>query len=152
MTLRNHALLLLARREHSRFELQRKLQKKFTDQQEINKTIDDLNAEGWQSDQRFAAAYLRSRITKGYGPIYIRNELHTRGVVAEIIEQCIAEAEVNWFELANEVRLKRFGITIPKEFALRAKQMRFLQYRGFDFECIQFAVQNNNDRGVMNDN
>ena len=58
------------------------------------------------------------------------------GVVAAVLEDC----EQDWIELAKEVRLKKFGARLPQDFNAKAKQMRFLQYRGFEQAHIQVAV------------
>jgi regulatory protein len=61
----------------------------------------------------------------------LRQELMARGVADEYIEQALAESECNWQALAEQVRRKRFGGQMPKDFKEKAKQLRFLQYRGF---------------------
>jgi regulatory protein len=130
------AVSLLANREHSALELSRKLQNAGFDTDEVEKTLHDLQQANLQSDERFAENYLRSRANKGYGELRIRNELKERGVASELISECLYKAEIDWFSLAVEVRCKRFGESNPEEYKERAKQQRFLQYRGFSHEQI----------------
>lgn len=96
-----------------------------------------------QSDARFAASFVRSRILRGQGVIRIKGELRQRGVDQETLNDAftaVVESEhVDWFELARDTLSRRFttpGET-PKE---RAKRERFLASRGFDFEQIRYAL------------
>ncbi|MGB5621179.1 MAG: regulatory protein RecX, partial [Gammaproteobacteria bacterium] len=74
------------------------------------------------------------------GPLRIRRELEERGVSGELIEIAFDEAGTDWAACAAGVRRKRFGPAIPAEFPDKAKQMRFLQYRGFAPDQIRAAV------------
>lgn len=139
--IRKAAISLLARREHSCQELQRKLQKKGSDAAAIQAVLDDLCAKSLQSDARFTASYIRSRIAKGYGPLSIRSELQARGIAGELIEQHLTEADVDWLVLAAQVRQKRFGEHLPGDFSERVQQARFLQYRGFTQEHITMVFR-----------
>lgn len=131
-----HAADLLARREHSATELEQKLKKADHPDDEIDAAIADLQAKNLQSDSRFAEQFVRNRIQKGLGELRIRQELKQRGVDSTIQDSALAEAEADWFELAFAVRCKRFGEAVPDDARQRAKQQRFLQYRGFTFEQI----------------
>ncbi len=133
---RQSAIQLLARREHSRVELHQKLQQRGYPKELIEEQLTKLVNQGLLSDQRFAENYIRSRSNKGYGPVRIINELQQRGVVEEIIATFMNEITKDWFQLAEQVRQKRFGKKIPADFAEKAKQIRFLQYRGFDMAQI----------------
>ena len=140
----NHALNLLARREHSRSELRFKLQRDETYQaEEIENALLRLTEAGLQSDSRFAESYVRYRSQRGMGAQRIRLELKERGVTSELIEQSLQEAEIDWFALAAEVRCKRFGERVPDDFKDRAKQQRFLQYRGFTHDQITESFNKN---------
>jgi regulatory protein len=126
---------LLARREHSITELVRKLGTDF-DHDDIIIVIDKLTKANLQSDQRFAENYLRYRSQRGFGYQKIRQELKERGVDTELISAALAESDIDWFTLAAGVRCKRFGEQQPADYKDRAKQQRFLQYRGFTHEHI----------------
>jgi regulatory protein len=137
------ALALLARREHSRFELRRKLLAK-TDQDDANvidEVLQSLSDQGLQSDTRFAEAYVRMRSERGYGPLRIALELSERGLNEAVFDQFLTPEDDFWFALITRVRQKRFGKSLPSDFAERARQMRFLQYRGFTHEQIQATVK-----------
>lgn len=129
------ALRILARRDHSCAELRRKLIEKGHAREEVDSLLQKLVDQRLLNDARFAEGFVRSRIAKGYGPIRIAAELAQRGVAEELIEQQIEGFD--WLEYAHDVRQKRFGKKTVKDFAEQAKEMRFLQYRGFTVEQIR---------------
>lgn len=131
---------LLARREHSRQELQTKLGTKGHDPAEIEPVLQDLSREGLLSDERFAEAFVASRLQRGSGPVKIARELQQRGISDEIIANSLDERDENWFRSAIRVRVKKFGSSLPEDFTERVRQMRFLQYRGFTMAQIKSAV------------
>ena len=138
--IRQRAVALLARREHAYFELKLKLVAKGFDVELIAVVLDKLVSEQLLSDYRFAENYVRYRVGKGYGPFRIRSELQERRVDERIISEYLA-GDWGWFELAAEVKRRRFGITPPVDTAMCAKQQRFLQYRGFTSEQINAALR-----------
>jgi regulatory protein len=135
--LRKKALDLLARREHSVVELQRKLlaywQKKNQDDvaQTAAEVLAKLQSEGLVSDERFTEAFVRYRKNNGYGPLRIQAELRERGVSDKIQASYLDFGDPQWLERTVQVRCKRFGAELPKDYKERARQARFLQYRGF---------------------
>ncbi len=129
----------LARREYGQTELIKKLADKGYDRSVAEQAVNKLTEDGLQSDQRFAEAFVQSRINQGKGPVRIRLDLGQRGVGDAVIELAIEEASANWFELARDVRLRKFGTGKPSDFKAKAKQMRFLQYRGFEQDHVQAA-------------
>ena len=131
------AMSLLARREHSRFELQQKLSNRFSDCSElIQQVSQQLADEALQCDRRFADAFVAMRIRKGQGPIRIEKELAQRSVSAEIIAQALQAYDSQWPELAYSVWKKKYGMTKAR-LQDRAKQSRFMLYRGFSMEHIK---------------
>jgi len=137
---RNLAMNWLARREHSQAELREKLAAREFEPEIISITVEKLASEGLVSDERFAEALVAVRIRKGQGPVRIRAELKKRGVGAELVQLHVYDAGHDWIALARDVRCKKFGVTVPAEFKDKAKQMRFLEYRGFYNEQIRAAV------------
>lgn len=131
------ALKLLARREHSLRELERKLRQKGFEPQAIQDCLAALEQQRLQSDERFAESYVAARMARGYGPQRIRVELAERGVGDDEIEQQLALTKGEWQARAQEVRRKRFGSELPQDYQERARQARFLQYRGFTSEQIR---------------
>jgi len=131
------ALRLLARREHSERELRHKLTgRKFGDDI-IDTVVAELVAQGLLSDRRFADAYARGRYERGFGPLRIQAELQERGVTADLVRETLAELSGDWLDSAIRQRSKRFGAEPPGDRGERAKQMRFLQQRGFTGDQIR---------------
>ncbi|PHS31151.1 MAG: recombination regulator RecX [Methylophaga sp.] len=135
-SLRQRAMNFLARREHSVYELTTKLVKAEFEYDDIHNVIARLTEQDLQSDQRFADNYTRYRSNRGFGSQKIRQELKERGVAVELINDALEQQDIDWFTLALTVRRKRFGEQKPDDFKERAKQQRFLQYRGFTHEQI----------------
>jgi regulatory protein len=92
------------------------------------------------NDERMAGAVLRSKARRGQGPARVRQAFQAAGLGTEDVEAAMAESP-DWLTLAREVRAKKFGAEIPTDWPTRAKQMRFLQYRGFSKEQISAAFE-----------
>ena len=137
---RKKAMDFLARREYGKSELVRKLADKGYERSVAEEAVARLNDEGLQNDERFAESFVQSRINQGKGPVRIRQELGQRGIADTAVEAALEEAAPDWFALACEIRLKKFGHALPADFAEKARQMRFLEYRGFEQDHIQAAV------------
>ena len=136
---RKKAMAYLARREYGRRELEKKLATAGFDPQVAIAAVGQLQCDGLQDDRRFVDSFARSRIGQGKGPVRILLELSQRGIDGHLIEDVIAELAVDWTALARKVRQKKFGAADPENFREKAKQMRFLQYRGFEQSQIQAA-------------
>jgi regulatory protein len=139
--LRVAALRALTRKEHGTAELQRKLEQKGYARALVQTVLATLTEEGLLSDARYAQAFIRQHAGRGHGPGRIRAELRSRGVADDVMAIAIEAAEVDWAELAAGVRRKRFGRATPRTPLERAKQGRFLQYRGFDSDHVRAAFQ-----------
>ena len=136
-TLRQRALGLLARREHSRAELRRKLSGPDTLPGELEALLDGLVESGLLSDARYAEVFVRSRIERGHGPLRIHRDLRQRGVDDGLARDALAEADVDWRERLAEVHRKRFGTAPPADRREQARRARFLAQRGFDGDAIR---------------
>jgi regulatory protein len=136
-TVRKKAMDLLARREHAVAELQQKLNARDYDEEIVVEVVEQLANEGLVSDARFTEAFVRYRANNGYGPRRIQSELRQRGVDEKMQAAYLDVSDPRWFEQVAEVRCKRFGEALPEDFKERARQARFLQYRGFTSEQIR---------------
>ena len=143
-TLRIKAMDMLARREHSRQEIEEKLIAKLalTGQSRIVlvDVLDHLVSDGLLSDKRFSESLLRSRIQKGQGPLRITRELLKRGVSKELAHQVIQGSDTDWQDLAIRVANKKFRGKEAADIIEKAKRSRFLHYRGFEAEHISQAL------------
>lgn len=134
---RKKAMDLLMRREHAVAELQKKLANKDYDTEIVAEVIERLAEEGLVSDARFTEAFVRYRANNGRGPQRIQSELRERGVDEKIQAAYLDVGDAQWLERAAQVRCKRFGDAPPADFKERARQARFLQYRGFTSEQVR---------------
>ncbi|MGV6859669.1 MAG: regulatory protein RecX [bacterium] len=133
------AVGLLSRREHSELELSNKLRQKGFETLEIEAAVDRLLELDYLSNPRFAESFTRQRVGRGNGPVKIRYELRTRGIPDAMAEAVLEPYRERWIELACEVHQRKFG-EVPKEFKERARQARFLQYKGFSTEHISAVL------------
>lgn len=135
------AMNLLARREHSVRELRNKLQRRFPDDEKIDAQLSQLIVERLQCDVRFAQSYARQRISRGYGPVRLREELRERGVSAADVAAAMDEMEIDWCAVATDVMYKKFGLRDAIDLKEKARRVRFMQYRGFATEHYQRLLQ-----------
>nr|VFJ44231.1 MAG: regulatory protein [Candidatus Kentron sp. DK]VFJ64435.1 MAG: regulatory protein [Candidatus Kentron sp. DK] len=138
--IRQKALALLARREHSARELSRKLTAKGAEPEVAAQVVERLRQENLLSDERFAEGFAHQRIEAGYGPIRIRHELREHGIEGDTIDRYLPRDEEEWRERISKARNKRFGEETPADYRERARQVRFLLYRGFDGEGIRAVL------------
>ena len=132
---------MLSRREHAYQEVLHKLQQKDQHYSQCIPILDEFKLADIQSDTRYASMRVRSGAAKGQGPERIRRECQQWQVDSNAIESAMAENDIDWFELAKQVRVKKFGETLPADQKLKFKQIRFLQYRGFNAEQINYAFE-----------
>lgn len=132
--IRDTALGLLARREHSLLELHHKLTRRGFDSAAVMPVLQQLIADGWLDEQRFADVYASTRIDKGYGPLRIQRELRERGIDDDIIDNILVNLADLWQPKLQQLCQRR--LDAPKDLADKAKQQRFLRHRGFTFEQI----------------
>lgn len=135
------AVQLLSRREQSEYELVQKLCQRGFAKTAVQRVVAKLQERRWQSDQRFAEMFYRSRVEQGYGSIKIKAEMQQRGIAAATIDEIFTSAETDWVALATDRYLRKFGAAKlsqlePKE---RAKRQRFLAQRGFSANHVYAA-------------
>ncbi|MCL6556600.1 MAG: recombination regulator RecX [Burkholderiales bacterium] len=133
LSLRQRALALLARREHSRAELRRKLAA-HAPREELESLLDELSRRGWLSDARFAESLVRAKGAR-LGSLALAHTLRQRGVPEALVQSQLAALSASELERAREVWRRRFG-SPPRDARERARQMRFLQGRGFPLGVI----------------
>lgn len=127
--LRSRALALLARREHTRAELARKLQAAGYDAADVAPLLDEFESKNWLSDRRFAESWVADHRAKS-GSVKLAYELRQRGVPDTVIDEVLRGEEDSELDRARAVWRKKFG-TPPADAAEKARQMRFLLGRGF---------------------
>jgi regulatory protein len=132
---RSGALALLGRREYASGELSEALIRKGYAAQVVAEVVLELADERLLDDTRYAESLVRQLAGRGQGPGRIRQELQEAGIPAALAAQ-VLESGPDWHALAREVRLRKFGAVPPSGWPERARQMRFLQYRGFSNDHI----------------
>jgi regulatory protein len=127
---------LLARREHGRVELTRKLRQRGASPEIIEQELDRLTDEGLLSEARYLESFISYRSRSGYGPARIREELSQRGLQRSDIEQALRESGVDWQAQLLDVWQRKFAGQLPSDPRGRAQQTRFLVYRGFPMDLV----------------
>ena len=134
---RKKAMDFLALREYGQKELINKLRSKGFSDEISSSVVERLTEDGLQNDSRFIESFIRSRIKQGKGQLKITQELEQKNLPSQSIYSALGNLDMNWLELAHEVRIKKFGNNLPDDFNKKAKQIRFLQSRGFENEIIR---------------
>jgi len=136
--IRTAAIVQLARRDFSSFELRKRLTEEGYDAEAAATAIGDLIESRVLDDARFAQNYVAYRARRGQGPVRIRANLKALGVQPELIDAALI-AGPDWRECAQAVRARRFGSSVPESWPEKSRQARFLQYRGFSSDHIRAA-------------
>ena len=155
LSLRARALQYLARREYSRAELRGKLlpyigadgdfgqpQPEHQRPEDLDALLDDLTARGWLSDARAATQLLHAKRSR-FGTERIARELRQKGIAEELIGDVLPGLKETELDAARSVWQKKFG-ALPRDEKEKARQVRFLQSRGFGFDVI-FRVLRTSD-------
>ncbi|MFI4922541.1 MAG: recombination regulator RecX [Burkholderiales bacterium] len=133
-SLRERALRCLARREHSRLELQHKLAPHAEKSDDVQILLDDFERRGWLSEKRLVEQTLHTRRGR-YGVVRIVRELRGKGVSEEAISETKPRIMESELKAAQAVWMKKFN-KLPHNAGERGKQIRFMQGRGFDLDVI----------------
>jgi len=135
-SLRKIAMDFLARREHSEHELRQKLEARHDDSEAVEVVLQQLKDERLQSDERFTEAYVNHRFNAGVGPFKIRYELRQKGIDDLRVDAFLEPLDECWEQMMRQQRARKYGETLPDDYAARMKQARFLQNRGFSPESV----------------
>lgn len=133
------AVALLARRDLPSGELRERLTARGFSADAAAAALAALAAEGAVNDERYAHNYVAYHAGRGRGPIRIGADLRARGLPQELIEAAL-ESGPDWRAAAAAARARRFGKAAPASWRERARQARFLQYRGFSADHIRSAT------------
>ncbi|MBP2280132.1 regulatory protein [Psychrobacter sp. PL19] len=165
------AFYYLSRREHGKAELKQKLIDKEQNPDKIDALLEEFESKGYQSDYRTTLMLIRESIRKGRGRGRIKQDFYQKKIampsnIDELIDMANAESDefrefvddnpdslvegVDWLKLAVIARIKKYGDDIPTEQKDKAKQLRFLQYRGFNtdicFQALRYTLDNLEER------
>lgn len=135
ISLKGRALRLLSGREHSRAELERRLQEFEEAPGDLTRALDELQAKGFISEQRVIESVINRRQAK-LGSARIRQELQSKGLDKDAVIDAVASLQATELDRARDIWNRKFGdvATDAKE---RGKQMRFFASRGFSGDVIR---------------
>lgn len=139
LSLKARALKYLAMREHSRIELRRKLGPHAESVEQVEALLDECEAKGWLSAERFAASMVHRKAAR-YGTLRLQAELAQHRLPDEVSRTAVQALRDTEFERAHALWLKRYG-EIPESPQDRARQSRFLAARGFASEVIRRVLR-----------
>jgi len=137
-----YAITLLARRDYSSGELSRKLAERGYQELAIGPVVEELLATNKLNDERYSQNFVAFRARRGHGPARIRSQLKTSGLSRDTIDEAVKGADApDFLALARAVRSRKYGPEIPADRKERARQARFLQYRGFSTDHIRAVLE-----------
>ncbi|MCW5654972.1 recombination regulator RecX [Hydrogenophaga sp.] len=139
ISLKGRALKLLAAREHSRAELQRKLAPHETEPGELARALDELQSKGFIDEQRVIDSVLHRRASR-LGASRVRQELQAKGLDPQAVANAVAALKDTELARAHDVWRRKFG-RAPGDAVEQARQMRFLLTRGFGAETVRRVVR-----------
>lgn len=127
------SIRLLARRDHSIFELTRKLKKREHSDSAIDSAVQELLDANYLNEERYAELYAEQRMNQGYGPLAIRAKLSQRGIPGHLVQSALRSLQVDWAFQAEQLIHKRFNCAdiSNTDQKVVAKIARFVQARGF---------------------
>jgi regulatory protein len=135
------ALGMLVKREHSRKEIQRKLNARGIGEDDVDAALENLSRSNFQSDERFAEALARTRAGSGFGPVRIRTELGTHGISRELIDEAMESISTDFSDTALRLLSRKFSAEKLKDPAQRRKAVDFLLRRGFEQRMVYATVK-----------
>jgi regulatory protein len=140
LSLKARAVGLLSRREHSRFELERKLAPFAESAEELSLVLDELSKNGWQSDERYTQSWVHRKASL-HGAARIGQDLRQRGVSATEVARVQEQLKLTDLARARGVWQKKFA-NLPQsgDVAEYARQGRFLLSRGFSSDVIRTVL------------
>lgn len=140
--LKNYVLWLLGRQEYSRRELTLKLQQKQATPEFIEALLDWCEEHNFINEQRYIEGFVRRHIAKKHGLKRIQSEAMAKRIDRTLLESVIESFEIDWFQLAQDAYLKKYSNSQDDfDHKEKAKRVRYLMYRGFSYEQIDFAMQ-----------
>lgn len=131
----NIAIGLLSRRDYSIRELTRYLLRSTPDEDMVSAVITQLHEQHFLDDLRIAERERDKGLKKFHGPTRIKQEMKQKGIPDDIITQ-VMEHDINWYDLAEQYRCRKFGVSLPDDPKDKSKQIRHMQYKGYPFQII----------------
>ncbi|MFY8273013.1 regulatory protein RecX [Pseudoalteromonas sp. SSDWG2] len=139
---KNYVLWLLGRQDYSRRDLERKLAQRQVPQDFATELLDWCEQQRFLDDNRYCVGFVHRAIDKRHGPRRITADAQQKGLAKEQVEMVLNDMDVDWFELAYEAYHRKYKpVNETLDYKEKAKRMRYLTARGFDFQHIEFALE-----------
>ncbi|MBG6243311.1 MAG: regulatory protein RecX [Candidatus Symbiopectobacterium sp. Dall1.0] len=132
----DYAITLLAKKDYSSGSLRRLLSKLTEKEEDVDRVVRRLSDNHYLNDTQLINNLIDKHIKKLHGPTRIKQEIRQKGFPQELIEQKIESSGIDWYSMAKEARIRKFSETPPTEQKEKAKQIRYLQYKGFSMDMI----------------
>lgn len=151
------AFYYLSKREHSQSELKKKLLAKGCDTDAVEALLVEFVQKDYQSDLRTALMIIKEGLRLGRGRRHIEQKLWQSGVevnysidqlmhmLGDSFDKTDDNESVDWLKLAVQARCKKYGNSLPTDPKEKARQLRFLQYRGFEMAVCFDALKHSLD-------
>lgn len=136
----DHAVSLLAKKNYASGEMYRQLSRLTESTGDIARVLRRLTDNHALNDAQLLAYLFDKQVKKMHGPTRIKQEMRQKGFPAGLIEQGIDNGDIDWYQLAKEARIKKFGEALPSDSKEKNKQIRHLQYKGFTMDMIFEAL------------
>jgi len=132
----DYAVSYLAKKDYASGELRKMLRRESNDEEIIESVMDKLLSHHYVDDSRLIEKELQKQVNKLHGPTRIKQELRQKGLDTLLIEQAIEDLDVDWFEICQQAKEKKFSDSLPVDAKEKAKMIRYLQYRGHSMTVI----------------
>jgi regulatory protein len=143
-----YAVALLSRRDYSSRELTKKLEERGYLDIAVGPVVEELLATNKINDERYGNNVVAYRARRGQGPARIRGELLRSGLSRAAVDEAVkGEDAPDFIQQARAVRARKFGPELPRDWKERARQARFLQYRGFSTDHIRAVLEGDPEDG-----
>ncbi|WP_199611004.1 regulatory protein RecX [Flocculibacter collagenilyticus] len=135
------AVRMLSQRDYSQQNLADKLLQRGASSDHVTSVIDTCIKEGWLDDERYCERFIAARVASGMGKMRILRDAAQKGIPKNIVETCLNCTEIDWFQSALTAYNRKFSGISVTDYKDKAKCMRYLQYRGFSFDEINYAIE-----------
>lgn len=136
----DYAVSLLVKKNYSSGNMKRQLAKLAEKTDDVEHVLCRLTDNHYLNDAEFITYLFEKHIKKLHGPTRIKQEIRQKGFLQALIEQEIEKGNIDWYVLAKEARVRKFGEALPSDSKEKNKQIRYLQYKGYTMDMIFEAL------------
>ena len=139
----NRLQKLCSKAEYCRADVYRKALKDLEgDAEAAGKVVEQLVADKYVDDARYASAYAREKAgLQGWGPVKIRFQLRAKGVSDAVIASALQEIEPEKAESRLEKLLAAKARTLEGDPQFRLKLLKFALSRGYEYDTVEAVLK-----------